>query len=91
MSVSFHCHCAERSKPVEQRQWVVIARKCNHSAFNGYHNTWSQYSEVFCLVCGALGRTKAGYIDKLKNGNLEEAVAMQMKNQASPGQKVYYK
>jgi len=74
MAVSFSCHCAERRKPIEQRRWVVIARKCNHSAFNGYHCTSSRYSEVYCIGCGAIGRTKAAFVNKLKDGKLEEAM-----------------
>ena len=47
MSVSFGCHCAERKKPVEERNWVVIVRKRNYSAFNGYRSTLSKYSVVY--------------------------------------------
>jgi hypothetical protein len=68
MSVSFSCHCPERKKPVRERKWVVIQRNCNHSAFNGYHKTPSEYSDVYCQVCRALGRTKARYVDLLKDG-----------------------
>ena len=69
MSQSFSCHCAERKKPVEERNWVVFVRKANYSAFNGYHYTPSDYSEVYCCSCGALGRTKAKYVDKLRDGD----------------------
>lgn len=62
MSVSFGCRCPERRKPVGQRRWVVIARRCNYSAFNGCHYTPSDWSEIYCLTCGALGRTKAAYV-----------------------------
>jgi len=68
MSVSFSCHCKERKKPIEQRNWVVIDRECNYSAFNGYHYTYSEYSAVLCKSCGVFGRTKAKYVDDLKDG-----------------------
>lgn len=71
MSVSFGCHCAERKKPVKQRQWVVIQRRCNYSAFNGYHYTPSEYSLVFCKVCRAMGRTKAAYVVYLDDGDID--------------------
>jgi len=74
MSVSFSCHCEERRKPVEQRRWVVVTRKGNYSAFNGYRWASSAYSDVLCLFCGAIGRTKARFVDRLpdsKPGDLE--------------------
>jgi uncharacterized protein CbrC (UPF0167 family) len=70
MSVSFSCHCSERKKPVRERAWVVIARRCNHSAFNGYHFTPSEYSEIFCPRCRAMGRTKAKYVSQLQDGRV---------------------
>lgn len=70
MAVSFGCHCPERQKPVTERAWVVIARECNHSAFNGWRYEPSDWSEVFCLGCHALGRTKAKYVKQLKNGEI---------------------
>lgn len=66
MSMSFHCHCAERKKPIQERAWEVTHRQHNHSAFNGYHWTASAYSEVVCLNCNAFGRTKARYVSLLK-------------------------
>ena len=71
MSVSFGCHCPERAKPVRERAWRVIDRLCNHSAFNGYRCTGSDYSLVKCLVCGALGRTRASYVDELQDAGRE--------------------
>jgi hypothetical protein len=70
MSVSFGCRCPERRKPVRERNWVVIVRKGNYSAFNGYRFTLSDYSEVYCKSCRALGRTKAKYVDELPDGSL---------------------
>ena len=70
MATPFGCKCPERRKPVKQRKWVVITRNCNYSAFNGYRRTFSEYSLVYCPECQALGRTKAAYVDQLKDGEL---------------------
>ena len=72
MSVSFSCHCEERKKPVKERRWVIMQRCCNHSAFSGYHRTPSDYSTVMCLSCLSVGRTKARYIDELRNITMDE-------------------
>lgn len=72
MAVHFGCHCPERQKPARERRWRVTQRYCNHSAFNGYRFTPSDYSTVFCLECHALGRTKAGYVDQLPDITNEE-------------------
>lgn len=61
------CSCPERKKPIDQRQWRVTARRCNYSAFNGYHWTPSDYSEVRCSECLASWRTKAQYVDRLRD------------------------
>lgn len=66
MSGGYSCRCEERNKPVEERDWEVLQLYCNHSAFNGYHCTSSDWSSVVCNVCGALWRTKAKYVDSLK-------------------------
>lgn len=50
---------------VRQLQWRVEAYRCNYSAFNGYHQTDSDYSAVLCLRCRARWRTKAAYIEEL--------------------------
>ena len=71
MSVSFSCHCEERKKPIQERNWVVINRMCNYSAFNGYHFTLSDYSAVYCKSCRVFGRTKAQYVSDLKSGTLD--------------------
>ena len=67
MSVSFSCHCPERKKPVSERAWRVLTRRGRHSAFDGYQWRSSAYSEVTCPVCGATGRTKAAYVNQLKD------------------------
>lgn len=67
MSGGAKCACAESRKPVGKRMWVVTQRRCNHSAFNGYQRTLSVYSEVRCLCCGVFWRTKAAYVDKLRD------------------------
>lgn len=66
MSASFHC-----VNPKEHRaDWVVTQRNCNHSAFNGYKRTPSDYSEVCCRKCNRVWRSKAAYVDKLPDGEL---------------------
>jgi hypothetical protein len=45
--------------------WVVTMRNFNMSAFNGYHHTSSDYSELVCLECGRRWRTKARYVRHL--------------------------
>lgn len=72
MAVSFGCKCPERKKPIEKRAWRVVQRQCNHSAFNGYHYTPSDWSHVVCLKCQATGRTKAGYVAQLRDITDEE-------------------
>jgi hypothetical protein len=44
---------------------MVTQRLCNHSAFNGYHYTPSDYSTVRCCQCGVHWRTKASYVRRL--------------------------
>ncbi|MFD0032493.1 hypothetical protein ACFVJK_30350 [Streptomyces sp. NPDC127172] len=53
--------------PEHRPLWVVLARKCNHSAFNGGRRTPSDYSDVTCTAPGCMGRwrTKAAYVDTL--------------------------
>lgn len=61
------CKCGERKKPVSERQWGVSQRFCNHSAFNGYHYTPSDYSSIVCFVCWECWRTKAEYVYHLQD------------------------
>lgn len=51
---------------------VVTQRHENHSAFNGYHRTPSNWSEVRCLQTGNRWRTKAGYVAELRDATVEE-------------------
>lgn len=50
------CKCRPR------RLWI-IQYQCNHSAFNGYRWTPSDYSTVICRTCKTVWRTKAAYVD----------------------------
>ena len=52
--------CGDRS-----HDWVVDHLRHNHSAFNGYHWTGSDYSQVRCLTCNRGWRTKADYVSTL--------------------------
>jgi hypothetical protein len=55
--------------------WIVLARRANFSAFNGYRRTPSAWSEVYCPAqhynarghgLGSMRwRTTAGYVDTL--------------------------
>lgn len=67
MSGGYFCNCGERTLPVRERKWVVYQRRCNHSAFNGYRYTPSDWSSIGCLTCGNTWRTKAAYVDDLRN------------------------
>ncbi len=58
MSGGVPCSCAVK----DRSKWQVIQRNCNHSAFNGYHRTYSDYSSVTCTGCGHVWRTKAAYV-----------------------------
>ena len=73
MSGGAACKCSEAKEPLRanisanrpSRLWRVMQRTCNHSAFNGYHETWSAYSGLTCLRCGACWRTRASYVGLL--------------------------
>ncbi len=62
---AFACRCQERQKPAIERRWMVTAYRCNHSAFNGYRFTPSDWSAVRCERCGANWRTKAAYVEEI--------------------------
>jgi hypothetical protein len=66
------CTCTESREPIADvvatrppRLWRVEVRCANYSAFNGYAHTPSDYSQVRCLRCGNVWRTKAGYVNQL--------------------------
>lgn len=63
----YACTCPQSHKPVEARAWFVVNRKSNRSTFTGGRRVASAYSEVRCGECCAVWRTKAAYVDKLKN------------------------
>lgn len=67
MSGGTKCKCPESKKPMRERLWLVAQRWCNHSAFNGYKYTPSDYSSIHCGNCSASWRTKAGYVNELKD------------------------
>jgi hypothetical protein len=61
MSGGTVCTCIPR----DRAKWEVLQRRCNHSAFNGYRQTWSRYSSVRCTICGRCWRTMGAYVDDL--------------------------
>lgn len=70
MSGGTVCRCPESRKPLGERNWTVLDYKCNHSAFNGYRYTPSDWSKVRCNVCPAMWQTKAAYVDQLVMANI---------------------
>ena len=48
-------------------QTKVAHRRHNHSAFNGYRQTPSDYSQCVCFACGYSWRTKADYVYSLED------------------------
>jgi hypothetical protein len=58
-----HAACARDHRA----SWRVYQRRCNASAFNGYHLTRSAYSGLVCTApgCGRRWRTKAGYVAEI--------------------------
>jgi hypothetical protein len=83
MSGGNACKCLERLEPIivpagsnrPGRLWRVVQYKCNHSAFNGYHYTSSDYSSLTCLRCGTTWRTKAPYVDDLRQFDREKEMS----------------
>lgn len=67
MSGDVICKCSPR-------RLVVTMRNYNRSAFNGYHWTPSDYSQVRCLTCGHFYRTKAKYVDGLPDATEQERI-----------------
>ena len=72
MSGAVPCRCVQPVNKGELlewmgKHWVVVDRRCNYSAFSGYHRTPSDYSAIRCTTCGGVWRTKAKYVDWLDN------------------------
>lgn len=67
MSVSFSCHCEERQKFPEERNWGVIYRNWNPNA-----GRFSRYSTMLCFSCGCAGRSKAWWVSKYPNVILKD-------------------
>ena len=51
---------------------VVVDRRCNYSAFNGYRRTPSRYSLIRCMDTGTFWRTAAAYVDALPDARPDE-------------------
>lgn len=49
---------------------MILAYKVNHSSFNGYRETPSDYSTVRCVRCGTTWRTKSFYVEKVRRATL---------------------
>lgn len=45
--------------------WEITHYRHNHSAFSGYRETPSRYSEIHCRKCGRFWRTKAKYVTRI--------------------------
>ncbi len=58
------CTCRGPRSVVEE-SWRVMQRNCNHSAFNGYAYTPSDWSAIRCQACGNGWRTKAAYVYRI--------------------------
>ena len=71
MSSGVACECPGTRKE-KMKHWGVVDYKCNYSAFNGYHFTPSDYSQVVCtnLQCQGTWRTKAKYVYGLPQAEL---------------------
>lgn len=52
--------CADRKN--HRPYWRMAVRKANYSAFNGYRRTPSAYSQLTCLECRGVWRTKAACV-----------------------------
>ena len=73
---SGHSHGGYNTCTSGRERWRVVDRNCNHSAFNGYRETYSAYSCVRCLDCGSYWRTKAAYVDKLPDAHGAERTGL---------------
>lgn len=73
MSGGAVCRCREAGRPVSERRWRVALRHGSASAFNGYRWAPSDFSEVRCLWCCAIWRTRAAYVECLPDWDDDEA------------------
>lgn len=81
MSQGISCKCHSHKQPSwRETYWRVVQLLCNFSAFNGYHETASDYSGLRCLYCGAFWRTKAKYVHTLKQATREERFSLPLKD-----------
>jgi hypothetical protein len=55
-----------------KEHWRVLRRHWTRSAFDGYKKRWSKYSDVVCLKCVTLWRTKAAYVEELEDAKHNE-------------------
>lgn len=68
------CNCSEKNRPMagdlppgsneRPRQWFVIMRNRSNSYRDG---GWSEISVIACRVCGGYWKSKAKFVDKLKD------------------------
>ena len=66
MAVKFSCKCPQKNdEDFRLKNWKILQYKQHRSAFAGYKKTESVYSTVKCEDCGAVGRTKANYVDEI--------------------------
>lgn len=72
--------CAEKG-----HRHVVLVRRGNYSAFNGYHRTYSDYSDIRCINRyrdnklgpeGAFWRAKGKYVDELPDATADDVRAI---------------
>ncbi len=66
MSKYFICKCEERSKPIQDRKWVILEHMFNSCPFVKKPGVPSRWSTVKCLSCGAIGRTRGKYVYDLE-------------------------
>lgn len=76
MSGGRACRCEQRAKPLADRMWRLTAWKENFSAFNGYCQQRSNYSELICLTCGARWRTRSDAISGLPFATALESISL---------------
>lgn len=71
MSIWNPCVCAGK-KAEKMKNWRVKTRKGNRTFSKSPRGAIhpSQFSEIICLVCGAVFHSRSGYVEELKD--LEE-------------------